>query len=284
MKDRRLFSGVITFALVSLISLAGCANQHVASSADTAGRELIELWAAGKPAFGQYVTQMRGQGDANSPPRYTVETGLELAANPLLDYAFLNLEQHYDVNSARDVAKGLRSAGTSSAKALLVRIPPIADDGVDAARQRVKELLALGVDGVVIPHVRNAAEARIAVSFFEGANVWSPANPNGNVVAMLMLEDPAAIAEVEEIASIPGYSVLACGIGSLAQALGGDRQAAEALNLDVLAHAQRAGLADMITADTESVALRVKQGFLGLLVFGAKGDEVIRLGRAASGR
>ena len=51
---------------------------------------------------------------------------------------------------------------------------------------------------------------------------------------MLMIEDPGALAEAAQIADVPGYSVLACGIGSLSQALG-DRAAGEAGNQEVLA-------------------------------------------------
>jgi 2-keto-3-deoxy-L-rhamnonate aldolase RhmA len=237
-------------------------------------RGLVELWEAGQTAFGQYVTGVP----------FTVETGRDLAANPLLDYAFLNLEQDYNIDSARDIAEGLRSGGAEPAMELLVRIPPMSEAGVETSRARVKELLAMGADGVVFPHVRSAEEARIAISFFEGVNVWSPANPDGDILVMLMLETPDVFAELEDIANIPGYSLLACGIGSLTNALGGDREAAEKLNLEVLAHSQRAGMADIITADTESVARRVNQGFLGLLVYGPTANEVIRLGRVASGR
>ncbi len=239
---------------------------------------LLELWKAGQTAFGQYVTGVP----------FTVETGRELAANPLLDYAFLNLEQDYNINSALDLAEGLRSGAGSGtedpAMDLLVRIPPMSEAGVETSRERVNELLAMGADGVVFPHVRSAEEARMAVSFFEGVNVWSPTNPEGDIVVMLMLETPDVFAELEEIANIPNYSALACGIGSLTRAMGGDREAAEKLNLEVLAHSQRVGLADMITANTESVARRVNQGFLGLLVYGPTANEVIRLGRAAAGR
>ncbi len=235
---------------------------------------LIELWESGQTAFGQYVTGVP----------YTVETGRDLAANPLLDYAFLNLEQEYNLNSALDLAEGLRRGAEGSAMDLLVRIPPMSEAGVETSRQRVNELLAMGAAGVVFPHVRSAEEARTAVSFFEDANVWSPANPEGDIVVMLMLETPDVFSELEEIAKIPNYSALACGIGSLTGALGGDREAAEEMNLEVLAHSQRAGMADMITANTESVVRRVEQGFLGLLVYGPEANEVIRLGRVAAGR
>ncbi|ALO47415.1 MBL fold metallo-hydrolase [Pseudohongiella spirulinae] len=242
----------------------------VQSAADQ--RSLTELWEAGQVAFGQYVTQ--------TP--YTVQTGLDLAQNMLLDYAFVSLESQYDVSWARDLIEGLERG--SSSQDLLVRIPSISDDGADVARARVQELLALGVDGVVIPHVRSLEEARQAVSFFEGFNVWSPDNPDGDVIAMLMLETPEVFEDLEEVANIPGYSVLACGIGSLTRALDGDRERAERLNLELLAQTQRVGMADIITADPASVAQRVSQGFLGLLVFGPDAEETLRLGRAAAGR
>lgn len=246
------------------------AQSNVADS--SAG--LIELWAAGQTAFGQYVTGVP----------YTVETGRDLAANPLLDYAFLNLEQEYNINSALDLAEGLRSSAEGEPMDLLVRIPPMSEAGAETSRERVNELLAMGADGVVFPHVRSAEEARMAVSFFEDVNVWSPANTEGDIVVMLMLETPEVFAELEEIADIPNYSALACGIGSLTYALDGDRETAEKMNLEVLAQSQRVGMADMITANTESVARRVNEGFLGLLVYGPEANEVIRLGRAAAGR
>ena len=136
----------------------------------------------------------------------------------------------------------------------------------------------------MFPHVKSADEVRTAISFFEGVNVWSPTNPDGDFIVMFLLETPEVFDELEEIVNIPGYSSLVCGIGSLTSALGGDREAAEKLNLELLAQSQRAGLADLITADTESVVTRVQQGFLGLIVYGPSADEVIRLGRAAAGR
>jgi 2-keto-3-deoxy-L-rhamnonate aldolase RhmA len=124
------------------------------------------------------------------------------------------------------------------------------------------------------------------VSFFAdaGANVWSPANPTGDVIAFIMIEDEGALAAASEIADTPGYSVLACGIGSLTRALGGDREAAEAGNQVVLGHAKRIGVPDVITANADDVARRIEEGFLGLLMSGREADEAIRVGRAAAGR
>ena len=101
---------------------------------------------------------------------------------------------------------------------------------------------------------------------------------------MLMLEDPMAVAQARDVADLKGFSILACGIGSLTQALGGDRAGAEAGTQKVLAEAKRARLADMLTANTEDVAQRVKEGFLALLMQGPTADEAIKIGRAAAGR
>lgn len=104
------------------------------------------------------------------------------------------------------------------------------------------------------------------------------------MIFMIMLEDPESVARAREFAELPGYSLLACGIGSLAAALGGDREAAEEGALQVLAEARRAGLPDMITANPQSIADRVEQGFLALLLSGPTAEEAIRIGREAAGR
>jgi len=101
---------------------------------------------------------------------------------------------------------------------------------------------------------------------------------------MVMIEDPESLARVRQTAEVAGISILACGIGSLRGALGGDREAAEAGNQEVLAHAKRVGVPDMLTANADDVAQRVGEGFLALLMQGAGADEAVRVGRAAAGR
>lgn len=150
----------------------------------------------------------------------------------------------------------------------------------------MKEALDNGADGVTIPHVRNIDEAKQSIAFFAHAkaNVWSPSNPSGTTIAMLMLEDAAAVAQAQAIANLNGISILACGIGSLTQALGGDRAAAEAATQQILAETRRVKIADMLTANTQDVAKRVNEGFLALLMQGPTADEAIAIGRKAAGR
>jgi beta-lactamase class D len=252
---------------------------------------LPDLWTQRKPAFGVYAPNENPgpRGQRGQPPQravYTREGGEKLATNPLYDFVFLNLEGSYDAAAVKAMADGLRSPNAVSRKSLIVRIPPIDKDGAATAKARVKEALDLGADGVTIPHVQSVAEAKLAISFFRDAkaDVWSPANPGGRTIAMLMLEDPAAVAQARDVADLKGYSILACGIGSLAQALGGDRAGAEAGTQKVLAEAKRAKLADMLTANPQDVAQRVREGFLALLMQGPTADEAITIGRAAAGR
>jgi 2-keto-3-deoxy-L-rhamnonate aldolase RhmA len=271
----------------TVLVLAACQSEPIEHE-----NRIIDLWAQSLAAFGVYApnetppTEEQLNNGERPPATYTREGGIRLAQNPLYDFIFLNLEGGYNNDAVLAIAQGLRASGAADRKTLLVRIPSIESDGALVTRQRVQDVLNLGADGVVLPHVRGAEEARLAMSFFTEANadVWSPSNPTGEIIAMIMIEDPNALAEVEAIADTPGISILACGIGSLTRALGGDRAAAEAGNQEVLAHAKRVGIPDMITANADNIAQRIEEGFLALLMQGPSADEVIEIGRAAAGR
>jgi citrate lyase beta subunit len=253
---------------------------------------VLDLWSEGRVAFGVFVPderprEERGRGGGQrQPARYTAAGGERLARNPLYDFLFLNLEGSYDGTAVSAIVAGIRAAGAVGRVALLVRIPPIERDGLEVTRERVEEVLAAGADGVVFPHVRGPEEAAQALSLLHdaGAATWSPSHPQGDKIAMIMVEDPESLERVAETAQLPGISVLACGIGSLRGALGGDREAAEAGNQEVLAQARQMGIPDMLTAGVDDVEQRVREGFLALLMQGADADAAIEIGRAAAGR
>ena len=258
------------------VILASC----LVFGASAANAQVLDLWPQGKVAFGVYAPS---EAERGQPAKYTPDGAAKVAANPLYDYVFLNLEGAYDAAAVKAYGAGLKKA---SNKTLIVRIPPISKDGAEATKARVKEIFDAGADGVTLPHIRDLDEARLALSFFAAAkaNVWTPKNPKGTKLAMLMLEDPKAIAERKAIADLPGVSILACGIGSLTQALGGDRAGAEAGTQQVLVETKRVKIANMLTANAKDVEQRVKEGFLALLMQGAQADEAIKIGRAAAGR
>src|SRR5437868_4223943 len=121
------------FRLIPVIMLvcgiAGSASIQAHRSA-THVNGVLDLWAAGTPAFGVFVpdesSPPRGKGrdEPGAPhptPVYTRAGGERLAANPLYDFVFLNLEGAYDATAIKAIAEGLRSPAAATRKTLLVR-------------------------------------------------------------------------------------------------------------------------------------------------------------------
>jgi 4-hydroxy-2-oxoheptanedioate aldolase len=59
--------------------------------------------------------------------------------------------------------------------------------------------------------------------YYDRADVW-PLNPQGEILAMLMIEDVSAIDRLPEILKVPGVGVVVIGEGDLSQNLGYPRQ------------------------------------------------------------
>ena len=245
----------------------------------------------------------RGQAQARPAAHYTRAIGEALAKNPLYDFVFLNLEGGFSVDAVKAIAEGLRAPGAVSRKMLMVRIPPIGDEGAELTKYRVKASFDAGADAVAIPHVEGLEQAREAISFFAAAtnDIWTPDNPTGEKLGMIMIEDPQTLTQTKEIADLKGYSVLACGVGSLGGAFRTGGVVAGLISLGllpqdvaanlgelgtqkVLAETKRAKLANMITASSNNIQQRVKDGFQALLMSGPGSDEIIKTGRAAAGR
>ena len=70
---------------VFLVGLVAASVQDAIGAQRTHQNSIIDLWTAGKATFGIYA-----------PRPYTKETGEKLAASPLYDFVFLNLEGGYD--------------------------------------------------------------------------------------------------------------------------------------------------------------------------------------------
>jgi hypothetical protein len=269
--------------------------------------EQVEAEAAerlAQPAASEWV-RPAAEIAAAAAPRYTREIGEQLAANPLHDYVFLNLEGGgaYDATAIRVIHEGLRSPAGASRKTLMVRIPSVETAGEELTRARIKEAFDLGADAVTVPHVRSVDEARLVIGWFNEAvpDIWSPQNPRGEHIGMIMIEDPQAFLQAAQIADLPNFSVLACGIGSIGQAFRAQGivpslvelglltqqevgQLGELASAKVLAESKRTGHPNMLTANAQNVAQRVADGYLALLFQGAAADDAIRVGRAAAGR
>lgn len=105
-------------------------------------------------------------------------------------------------------------------------------------RAGIQQALDLGADGVLVPYINSAEEARQAVSCAryptEGTrSVYFPqrstnkagllgyvGNANKNIVVALQVETAACIQNMEEIAAVPGVDILFLGQNDLCMSMG----------------------------------------------------------------
>lgn len=180
--------------------------------------------------------------------------------------------------------------------ALFARFAPRPED----SEWVVKQALDLGLYGVLFNSVDTPEQAARAVSMMrypqlrdsrypdpKGVRGWSPANaawawgiatdeyarradvwplnPDGDLLAVMMIESSEGLRNVDAIASTPGVGALFVGAGGdLSRSLGvtsGSPELEEAFG-QIVAACQRNGVACAISANTgEDVARRVREGW-----------------------
>jgi len=192
------------------------------------------------------------------------ETAVALAGSPYDGIAF-------EMEHAPMSAPGLRDAlqymldrrqildgGTLAPRvAPFVRIPP---NGGEMNQWIAKQVLDIGVFGIIFPHVSTVAEARNAVSacryprlpgsplyeppgirgdaparaarywglsqqeYYKRADVW-PLAPQGEILAVIQCEEVRAIENLPDmLKQVPGIGVVLIGEGDLSQELGHPRE------------------------------------------------------------
>jgi 2-keto-3-deoxy-L-rhamnonate aldolase RhmA len=134
---------------------------------------------------------------------------------------------------------GLDTAAQIANAALAVGITPIVRvPGKE--HYHASRLLDAGAQGAIVPHIDSAEEARAAVDACKyppvGRRSLASTQPllafesvpseeamrlvNEETILIAMLESPDAIAQVDEIAAVPGIDVLLIGTGDLAAEMG----------------------------------------------------------------
>jgi 2-keto-3-deoxy-L-rhamnonate aldolase RhmA len=296
---------------------------------------VIDLLAAGRPVFGLYApANRRARPGAPPPPADSVRTPAQLAAEaltyPHADYIFDgSMEGNFDAGYAsfsafaRAVADAGASRRTPSPRLshpLFVKTPAIARDP-DAARERIRRQLDLGVGGIVFVDVESADELRAGIAamrfasqggtrpdavgdaparwgmgeaeYRARADVW-PLNPKGELVAFAIVESKAGLARVREIAAVPGVGVLFPGAGTLRSVFtttGADGQRVfdeagwEAAIQQVLAACKEFNVPCGYPAGAADIERRMAQGFSVFVInWGEQGFKAVDLGRAAGNR
>lgn len=151
-----------------------------------------------KLAAGKVVTMFN--------PDYPAPRLVEYAAGFGLDVAFIDAErQSYDFERIEEMARAARAAGIAS-----VARPWMNDPGL------IVRYLDCGVDGIKVPHVEDAATARKMIEIVR----YARPRDHADKILIIMVETPAAIANIDEIAALSGIDVINIGVNDVAHAAG----------------------------------------------------------------
>jgi 4-hydroxy-2-oxoheptanedioate aldolase len=211
----------------------------------------IKALESGKPAFATFSTA-------------ELDTAQAIAAAPYDAVVFEMEHNPYDIKALRDCMQYMldrrqvaQSGSIAPPVAPFVRIPP---NGGELNQWTAKQVLDVGVYGVVWPHVSTVEDARNAVAacryprpasaayfepagqrgdaprhaarywgltqqeYYARADVW-PLNPKGEILVVIMCEEARAIKNLPKmLEQVPGIGVVLIGEGDLSQDLGFPRQ------------------------------------------------------------
>jgi len=303
-----------------LILLAGLLSLPSLTSAQTGARvnKLIELFEEDQAAFGLLSFD------------YSLNNARSMASSGL-DFILIDMEHApFDVERLRQFLLGMTNKRSILAKGNLqpdvmplVRIP--AAGGAEELIAQAKQVLDVGVYGIMFPAIHDKDQAELAVKatrypqllgavdyepsglrgrnpanaawywgindYHAKADVW-PLDPQGELLAVMFIESPEGVENIEEIISVPGVGGIFIGPSDLSTSMGYSSPAEPAVEQAIqtvlgacLAH----NVPCAITTGPGSVQQRIDQGFRFVTV-GADGglstgsSNALRLGRDAAGR
>src|SRR5258707_2799854 len=212
---------------------------------------VIKALESGKPAFAPFTSA-------------EINNALTIGGAPFDGVVFEMEHNPYDIKALRDCMQYMlnrRQIATSGsiapAVAPFVRIPP---NGGEGTQWIAKQVLDIGVYGIVWPHVSTVEDARNAVqacryprpreakfydppgqrgdaprtaarywgidqqTYYKRADTW-PLNPEGEVLVVIMCEEKRAIRNLPKmLKEVPGIGVVLIGEGDLSQDMGYPRQ------------------------------------------------------------
>ena len=301
------------------IALAALLAASVSAQSDTVRlNKLIDLIEQDEPAFGLLSFD------------YSL-TNARAMANSGLDFILIDMEHApFDVERLRAFLLGMTNKRSILEKGNLqpdvvpfVRIP--AAGGADEIIAQAKQVLDVGTYGIMFPAIQNREQAELAVratrypqvngvddyepqglrgrnpsnavwywgvrDYHARADVW-PLDPQGELLAIMFVESPEAVANIEEIISVPGVGGIFIGPSDLSTSMGYTSPAApevEAAIQEVLAACLEHDVPCAITTNARTVQQRIEQGFRFVTVgvdsgLSAGASSALRLGREAAGQ
>jgi len=309
-RNKALFTGILL--------LLGSLPMATFAQSDDRLNKLIELFENDQPAFGLLSFD------------YSLNNARSMASSGL-DFILIDMEHApFDVERLRQFLLGMTNKRSIMAKGNLqpdvvpfVRIP--AAGGTEELIAQAKQVLDVGVYGIMYPAIHNREQAELAVratrypqyndapdyepqglrgrnpanaawywgvrDYHTRADVW-PHDPDGELLAIMFIESPEGVENIEEIITVPGVGGIFIGPSDLSTSMGYTSPAApevEAAIQTVLSACLEHDVPCAITTGAGSVQQRIDQGFRFVTV-GADGglsagaSRALSIGREAAGR
>ena len=301
---------------------AGTSIETMASSRINA---LIELHESDQPLFGLYAPSARARTGTDMPPspKSPAERAAEAMGFGMSDYVF-------DGSMEGGVERGLpaflefrnamQAAGAdASSHPFVVKMAKLESE--EQASREVGLQLNAGVSGIMFVEVESAEEARWGLEamryaddggtrpdgvgvapgywgvseaiYLEKADLW-PLDPDGELISWVIVESHEGLANVREIAAVPGIGVLWPGAGTLRRLFssvdeGGQRVLDDAgwenAIQSVLSACKEFGVPCGYPANASDIEMRMGQGFsVFVMGWGESGFETVEMGRQLAGR
>jgi 4-hydroxy-2-oxoheptanedioate aldolase len=290
----------ITWWLAGLLALLA----FPVNAADVRLNRMIELWESGKPAFGTFVRFRDADGAL-----YYAASDLDFVIfdteHGPADYTQLRVFLQFMLDKAQLLKKGNVQPNVTP----LARIP---SNGMERNQWVVKQVLDLGVMGLMSPHIRNVEEARALVAnsrypqkigatdsdpsgergvapanaarywgipvpeYFERADTW-PLDPRGEIAAIAMIESAEGVKNARAIlGEVKGIGAVFIGPNDLSTSLGypgqTDHPETEKAAQQVLAACKEFNVPCGILVNKGNIEKRVREGFKYLVIAGTPGD------------
>ena len=246
-----------------------------------------------------------------------------------IDYVYVDMEHGpMDFTALQSFLLGMIDkrtiAETGSLAAKVTPLVRIAPYGRESAAWAVKQALDIGLMGIIFPSIETPEQARAAVQamrypqrrnapypqptglrgsgaaigswlwglsgadYTRRADTW-PLNPDGDLIALMMIESTQGVRNAAAIAAVPGVAGFYVGPSDLSNSLGVDRsdpEVEEAIET-IVSVCVAQGIACGITANATDMPRRIEQGFTILGAGRAGGGltagnaEAVRVGRSA---
>ena len=330
----RRIAFVLPLALCTLVTACGGSDMDEAApeSADMTApapahlNPLVALHEADQPLFGMYAPSAGGRarpGETPPPTKTPEERAAETMAYGMSDYVFDgSMEGGFEAALPTFVAfkDAMQAAGANaSSHPFVVKMAKIESE--EQAIREVGTQLDAGVSGIMFVEVESAEEARWGLNamryaasggtrpesvgsapeywgvseaeYREKADLW-PLNPAGELISWVIVESHEGLANVREIAAVPGIGVLWPGAGTLRGLFSTvdengervlDEEGWENAIQTVLAACKEFDVACGYPANAQDIEMRMDQGFsVFVMGWGDSGFATVERGRELAGR